>query len=318
MIERQGYVVRNNTSFGGKILKAVFASQDYIKVKAEFGGSVKVYGFNIEKYVPDIQDYRTDETNALITVIKLAGQNNEVRVFEFNWDCDVPGVYVDALPHYFCLADGETETDMDVDLDYFAPSPETDAEYYERLMPFLHDTAKAYLDQHIPTAEIAGNSRGVHATTRSSASKMRADTTANAFRLPIGFAAKQLDCHRQGKGHILSRSDTEKLVKDIHEVFTKADAWWEHHYGHDVRYWNKYHNARQVLLTTPDGTVESIYDIDANIRKNLPKIDRENTELIAQHGEVEFHSLATDWFTKALYGPRERVTERVLTFEEKA
>ncbi|MCY3739907.1 MAG: hypothetical protein OXH00_02685 [Candidatus Poribacteria bacterium] len=316
MVEIAGYQVIKKPEFTGKILKAVFVSVSELRVKADFGGNVEVYGFDFSKYIKPI-DYRTDAVDALISAIRPEGTHT---VCEFEWDaCVIRLKALPDIPNYFCLADGETETldDMGVDVEYFAPGAETGVQFYDRLMPSLHEAAKSYLDQHIPTAEIAGNSRGVHATTRSSASKIHADTTANAFRLPIGFAARQLDCHRQGKGHILSRTDTEKLVKDIHEVFTKDDAWWEHHYGHDVRYWNKYHNARQVLLTTPDGTVESIYDIDANIRKNLPKTDRDNTELITQQGEAEFHSLATDYFTKALYGPRDPVTKRTLTFKEK-
>ena len=297
------------------VIQAAALEFGTIRVKYSIdGGNTKVEDYDFTEGIPTVTYIAEDEI--ILHLEFRHGAEAYIATFANDTDIRIQGTKEHDFPRNF-IREGPNITETPTAA-FYAPAPETGVQLHERLMPYLHEAAKAYLDQHIPTAEIAGNSRGVHATTRSAASKMRADTTANAFRLPIGFAAKQLDCHRQGKGHVLSQADAEKLVQDIHEVFTKDDAWWEHHYGHDVRYWNKYHNARQVLLTTPDGTVESIYDIDANIRKNLPKTDRENTELIAQHGEVEFHSLATDWFTKALYGPRERVTERVLTFEEKA
>ena len=299
------------------IKKAIITSPTYMKVKMSSDrlSDEKVYGLDFQNALPDIS-YNASREEALGAVIGAVSHKGETLHTVHGWDCGYTK-QVTQFPHYFCLADGETETDMDVDVEYYAPALETAAEFYERLMPFLHNAAKSYLDQHIPTAELTGNPRGVHTTTRHTASKTRADTTANAFRLPIGFAVRELDSHRQGNNIGLTRDELEMLIIDIHKVFTKGDVWWEHHYGHDVRYWNKYHNARQILFQNSDGTIESIYDIDANIRKNLPKIDRDNTDLIAKHGEVEFDSLARDWFNKALYGSREHVTERMLTFGEK-
>lgn len=324
MIEIVGVGVRKKDNFQGKILKAVFPSLLELRVKATFNGNTKVYGFDFSKYKPPIC-FATDEPNALITRIKQAaipGQESKTikeAFCEMEWDCESPLGKIPQFPHYFCLADGETETqtDMDVDTWYFTPGDETGPELKGRLLPYLHEVAKAFVDQHNPDiANLTGNSRNVLYQIRDTESKNRMESTVNRYCLPIGFAARELDRHSRGTA-TLSQKDTESLIDDMLALFTKEDSWWEHHYGHDVKYWNKYHNARHVLLDDAEGNVRSIYDIDANIRKNLPKIDRDNKKLIEKQGEVEFHSLATEWFSKALYGPREHITHRKLTFEEK-
>lgn len=304
--------------YKAKVRKAILVSPSYLKVKLthKTASQLKVYGIDMRHFKAGIA--YEDWDNPMTALLSQISPKGDATLLTFGWDSEHRAEGITQFPYYFCLAKGEQKTDMDVDVEYFAPAPETDVEFYQRLMPFLHDAAKAFSEQHTPhIAQLTGNSRNPLYQVRHTDSKNRMESTTLGFQLPIGFAARELDSHRQGNVGNITRQAVEKLVRDIHEVFIKPDAWWEHHYGHDVKYWNKYHNARQILLTTPEGKVESIYDIDANIRKNLPKIDRNNEKIVAQQGEAEFHELATTWFSKALYGPREPIKKRKLTFEEK-
>lgn len=300
------------------VKKAIIISPSYMKVQMSSNrlSGEKVYGLDFHHALLGIT-YNASGDEALSAVIASVGNKGEALHTVHGWDCGY-AKQVTEFPHFFCVADGERETDLDVDTEYYAPAPESGTEFQDRLLPYLHEASKAFIDQvHDAMPHLTGNSRNILQYVRDQKSNDRFESSVNRYRLPIGYVARELSRHAEGSA-TLSREDTELLVKDIHEIFTEEDSWWEHHYGHDVRYWNKYHNARQILLDKPDGTVESIYDIDANLRKNLPKADRADAKLVARQGEVEFHDLATRWFSAALYTDhRDHVTERELKFEEK-
>lgn len=300
------------------VKKAIIISPSYMKVKMSSDrlSDEKVYGLDFGHALLGIT-YNASGDEVLSAVIASVENKGEALHTVHGWDCGYVK-QVTSFPHFFCVADGERETDMDVDEEFCVPAVETGSEFQARLLPYLHEAAKAFIDQiHHAIPNLTGNSRKILNYVRDKKSNERFESSVNRYRLPIGYVARELSRHAEGSA-TLGREDTELLVKDIHEVFTKEDSWWEHHYGHDVRYWNKYHNARQILLDKSDGTVESIYDIDANLRKNLPKADRADAKLVERQGEVEFDDLATRWFSAALYtGHRDYITERELTFGEK-
>lgn len=308
--------VINTAHYGAKVFKAVFTSPVYLKVRMS-APRAKVYGIDFQHAIDGIS-YGYDPGNAMGFVLHRMAVSGQRLETTHGWECSPVSEEVSTFPHYFCLASGEIETDIKVDVEYFAPAPETGAEFYGRLMPFLHGAAKACVYQSLLGIEkLTGNARDLHVTTRHSASNERAASTANGFRLPIGYAARELDRHTKGAAE-LSRADTEQLVFNIHDVFSQPDAWWSHHSQHDVAYWKKYHDARVVLFSKPDGSIEHLYDIDANIKKNLPKADRDNQNLIKRQGETEFSELATRWFTQALYTEhRAFISQRPLTLKEK-
>lgn len=296
------------------IKKAILISPTYMKVKMSSSrlSGERVYGLDFGHALPDIA-YNASPNEALTAVIGSVENRGETLHTLHGWDCGYTK-HVTQFPHFFCVADGETETDMPVDVEYYAPAVETGKEFQERLLPYLHEAAKAFIDQvHDAMPHLTGNSRNILQYVRDTKSNARFESSVNRYRLPIGYVARELKRHADG-GATLKRPATEALVKDIHEVFTKADSWWEHHYGHDVRYWNKHHDARRILLDKPDGTVAAIYDIDAEHRKNMPLGDKADVKVQA---EREFHELATKWFSAALYGQRDHVTERELRFQEK-
>lgn len=312
-ITEAGVLITKDDNFPGKVTKAWFSKVDYLKVKYIKDGIAEVRGYDLSNVIrhdfffhsPNDDIIHTVHTNILGKVVVLG-----------SWDtaCD-PGTFYTGFPAFFCVLGDETKTDEPVDREFLAPPPETGAEFAERLYPFLHDAARAYLHQHIPTAEVTGNPRSLHTTTRHTASKERSDTTANAFRLPIGLAARELDCHCHGKDYIFEKPVLEQLIRDIHTQFTKDDAWWEHHYGHNVRAWKGLHDKRLIAFQRPGrDEVDMLYDIDKGLRGGVEGIPDAHVEKL---GEKEFGQLATDWFSAALYGPRDHITKRPLIIQEK-
>ena len=302
------------------VKKAVLVSDSYLQVKMSHQGdaSIKTYGFDLSHFIPEI-DFTTSKHPEFISRLFSNPFAEGVLSVSLLWGVSgkSPGV-LRQYPHYFCLAKGEKETADKADIVYYAPNRETGQELYARLMPYLHASAKSFVDAvHHAMPHLTGNARKILQAVRDTASNNRFENSVNRFRLPIGYAARELYRHSTGKP-TLKPQEIELLVKDIHAVLTRPGSWWAHHSRHDVAYWNKHHTARRVLLDKPDGTIEHIYDIDANLVKTLDKNLASDAKVVAARGEREFSELATRWFSDALYTEhREFIKTRKLTFQEK-
>jgi len=304
--------VTDSDYFGAVVKKAIAVSPTYLKVlfKDNQNPTEKVVGIDFQHVPPGIVYQNLKDT--LSGVVFRVERREETLHIGHGWDCGYKKV-VSQFPHYFCLANGETETDMDVDVEYFAPAPETPAEFKERMMPFLYEAAEAFSHQvHHNMPHFMGNARKILQTVKDKKSNDRFESSVNAFRLPIGCAVRELGKSLQGTSE-LTRPEIETLVKNIHEAFTQEGFWWKFFRTHDHDHWNKHHNERKVLLYCLDGTVELIYDIDKSIGKKIS-----NAKLIAQKGEDDFKEIATKFYSEAILTEyTEHVTARQLTFEKK-
>ena len=313
--------------FEVSLKKAWFVSATELKAKFSYkeDSTVKVYGIDLS-HIADGINYENRVLpkssflhQSLLWWISTHGLFIDGTVLKVLWghELRVDNIDSQSFPYYFYVSRGERRTDESAASTFYVPAAETAKAFVDRLLPYLHEAALHYMKQsHHGVAYLTGNARKILTTVRHTDSVNRHASTNNRYRLPIGYAARELSKHLDGTAE-LKRAHIEKLVKDIHSRFVATEDWWDFHISHDFKYWNKHHNARRVLLDRADGKIETLYDIDANISKNLPK-DSRDQKVIEQQGEIEFDKLATEWFNYALYAPqREYVTERELTYQLK-
>ena len=313
--------------FEVSLKKAWFVSATELKAKFSYkeDATVKVYGIDLShivdgiNYVNPVIPKTLFLHQSLLWWISTRGLFVDGTVLRCLWGQDMrfDDIGSQSFPYYFYVGKGEKETDEPALSTLYVPAPETAQAFVDRLMPYLHEAALTYVKQSShAVAHVTGNARKILNTVRHADSINRHSSTNNRYRLPIGYAARELLGHLDDTSG-LTRNQIEQLVWDIHSQFVENGDWWDFHLSHDFKYWHKQHNVRRVLLDRPDGRIEVLYDIDANVRKNLPKESRDK-KAIEQQGEIEFGSLATDWFNQALYATRrEAVTEREMTYQLK-
>ena len=307
--------------------KAWFVSTTELKAKFAYkeDPTAKVYGIDLSHIVAGInyENLVIPKSSflhqSLLWWISTHGLFVNGTVLKVLWgrNMRLENINAQSFPYYFYVGRGEQKTDESASSTFYIPAAETAQEFVDRLLPFLHEAALHYMKQSShAVAHLTGNARKILTTVRHTDSINRHSSTNNRYRLPIGYAARELLKHLDGTAE-LKRDQIEKLVKDIHIRFVGGEDWWDFHLDHDFKYWNKHHNARRVLLDRADGKIETLYDIDANISSNLPK-DSRDVKVIEQQGEIEFEKLATDWFNYALYTTqREHVAKRKMTYELK-
>ncbi len=313
--------VFKHAHYGAKIFQGIFQAPDFMKAKISHKGDARkrIYALSYECAADNVV-YDSDsleDMSFLCSHVHLQGQTLYTRHY---WDHTyTKQITYDDFPHWFCRENNEpTLTHPNQLIDegrYYAPAPETKQEFYERMMPFLHEIAWAGIDQDMPhIPHWTGNSRNVKNAIRDTASKKRYQSTVDRFRVPIGYAVHQLEAHLSGTP-ILTRGNLEALIRELHEVLIKEDSWLKHHKDHDYAYWNKHLDACRVLYETRDGDVELLVDLAATTKKNMPPETEDAAIKVAT--EKWFHEIATTHFTTALYTPhREYVKKRKLTFQQ--
>ena len=158
---------------------------------------------------------------------------------------------------------------------------ETDQEFHDRMMPFLHEAAWEFVQQAPRLDHELRNKRHKNSELRT--------------KLPIGYLARELDRHAKGKG-VMSREDTEALVRSVNREFMVSNAWYLHHFGHDVSKIARMHEKLRFELG--DGSV----DLKAES---------------GEHAEGDFALLRTHFFGQALYNNSAYVRNRSLVFVDK-
>ena len=166
--------------------------------------------------------------------------------------------------------------------------PETDQEFHDRMMPFLHETAWAFVQQAPALDHEIRNKRYKNSELH--------------VKLPIGYLVRELERHAKGVS-TLSHAETEALVREVRDAFTTEGMWYEHHLDHDVVATARMHEKLTFAFDRADG---SEWKVD--LRKFVESGER---------AANDFAALRTYYFQQALYHDREYITERKLVWRDK-
>ena len=242
------------------VKKIIIVAPNSIKIKRIIDGAPHVLKFTVDDSIQISSNFR-HYFNADSSIYMVHNVRDSLRIYVGR-----RAVGESTLPNFWCLAEGETETDEPIDAEFVYT--ETGPFYARRVKPSLTKVARAFANNfNHSLPHLRGRSRNIcHDLQPSEVHEReelkRYDNAANYWKMLLGYLWKKVDAFEHGL-IVLTPEQKQKIDSTIDVLETQVGRIDNFYSDHNVDDWhNAHHNERKIYMCdencAPDELVHDI------------------------------------------------------------